>query len=247
MVKLGLFTDVHYAAGIREGTRYCHLGVQKLRVAMQAFRAAGVDVIIGLGDLVDSGETAEEEAGYLREVCDELASAAAPVHLVPGNHCLWTLTREQYHQISGQSRTWGSQDTGGWHLVFLDGCFRGDGVPYGCRNNVWTDALVSQEQVHWLAADLAGTRLPTLVFIHHRLDAFPPYGPANAPAVRQILERGGRVRAVFQGHEHGGSQTIVSGIRYITLPAMVEGDRIEHPAFAIVTGSASGDLDVQMP
>lgn len=249
MLKLGLFTDVHYAAGVREGTRHCHLGIAKLRIALDAFAADGVDAIVGLGDLIDSADTSAEEAAYLRSVCAELARAGAPVRLTPGNHCLWTLTRDMYQQITGpvtrDAATWGSLEIKGWHLVFLDGCFRGDGVPYGGRNSDWTDARVSEEQVRWLPDDLSATRNPSLVFIHQRLDVGPPFGVANAEAIRAIIERSGRVRTVFQGHEHGGADAVINGIRYRTLPAMVEGDNVQHAAFAIVTASPSGALDVR--
>ena len=249
MLTLGLFTDVHYAAGVREGTRHCHLGVAKLRVALGAFAAARVDAVVGLGDLVDSADTLAEEAGYLQSVCAQLSGVRVPVRLTPGNHCLWTLTRDVYQQITrpvtGQAATWGSLDLKGWHLIFLDGCFRGDGVPYGGRNNDWTDALVSDEQVRWLRADLTAGRTPSLVFIHQRLDVTPPFGVANAEAVRAILEGSGRARAVFQGHEHGGAETVIKGIRYITLPAIVEGDDVQQAAFAIAMASPSGEVSLR--
>ncbi len=249
MLTLGLFTDVHYASGVREGTRHCHLGIAKLRVALDAFAAEGVDAVIGLGDLVDSADTMAEEAAYLQGVCAELGRVRVPVRLTPGNHCLWTLTREVYQRLAGpvtdQAATWGCLDLKGWHLVFLDGCFRGDGVPYGGRNNDWTDALVSEEQVRWLRADLAVARTPALVLIHQRLDVTPPFGVANAEAIRAILEESGRVRAVFQGHEHGGAETVIKGIRYITLPALVEGDNVQQAAFAIVTASPTGEMSLR--
>jgi 3',5'-cyclic AMP phosphodiesterase CpdA len=244
MLKLGLITDLHYASGVREGSRFCHLSLAKLQVALRAFQHAKVDAIIGLGDLVDSADTPEQEADFLRQVCHELATASVPVHLTPGNHCIWSLTKAEYCRITHQPTTWGSRDLGHWHLVFLDGCFRNDGVPYGRQNNYWTDAMVSTEQVTWLQNDLARATLSTLLFIHQRLDIEPPYGVSNAPTIRAILEQSGKVRGVFQGHEHAGAKSLINTIPYTTLPAMVEGSDIEAAAFTILEATDAGEVQV---
>ena len=55
----------------------------------------------------------------------------------------------------------------------------------------------------WLAADLAATTNPTLIFVHQRLDNAPPgFGMDSRAAVRKILEQSGKVIGVFQGHSH---------------------------------------------
>ena len=72
---------------------------------------------------------------------------------LPGNHCIWSLTKAEFCRIANQPTTWGSMDVNFWHLVFLDGCFRSDGVPYGRQNNHW-EGYVSAEQVDWLQQDL---------------------------------------------------------------------------------------------
>ena len=46
----------------------------------------------------------------------------------------------------------------------------------------------------------------------------------NAAEIREILEASGKVRTVIQGHFHEGADSVVNGIRYITLPAMCEGE-----------------------
>lgn len=233
-MRLGLFADMHFAAGLRERTRYCCLGLEKLDRVLRAFKEADVDAIVGLGDLVDSGQTPEEEAEWMRQVCLRLSGSGVPYHLVPGNHCVWTLTKEEYCQITGQARTWGSALVSGWRLIFLDGCFRGDGVAYGRRNNDWKDAMVSTEQVDWLRCELLVDGPPALVFIHQRLDVEPPYGVRNAPEIREILQRSGRVRGVYQGHEHAGAVSDIAGITYTTLPGMVEGDDLQDVSYRIL-------------
>jgi len=233
MLSLGIFTDLHYARGIREGSRHCHLSLQKLHLIMERFRAEGVQFVVALGDLVDSAPQPQEESGYLRAVCRELARLACPVRYVPGNHCVWSLTKDEFCAITRQNSTWGALRRGGWRLIFLDGCFRADGVPYGARNNDWRDANVSAEQVQWLKDELS-LPMPTAVFIHQRLDAPPPYGVANAGEIRTLLESCGCVKHVFQGHQHPGDSSTVSGITYITLPAVCEGSDVTAPPYLVV-------------
>jgi len=56
------------------------------------------------------------------------------------NHCVDTLTKEQFLGTCGASRSYYSLDVGGFHFVILDACFRHDGQPYGNKNSNWTDA-----------------------------------------------------------------------------------------------------------
>ena len=44
----------------------------------------------------------------------------------------------------------------------------------------------------------------------------------NDAEVRDILEKSGKVKAVYQGHHHPGHRTVWNGIEYISLPAMCE-------------------------
>lgn len=239
MARIGLFTDLHFADGVREGTRFCSLGLQKLCMGLREFADAKVDLVIGLGDLVDSADTVEQEAAYLRAVCEVLRSSPMPVRLVPGNHCVWTLNKQEYCSITGQDSCWGKVDLGGWRLLLLDGCFRNDGVSYGRRNNDWRDAMVNEEQVSWLREELAQS-WPTLVFIHQRLDCDPPYGVANAAEIRRMLETSGCVRGVFQGHEHDGPKSEIGGIPYRTLPAMVEGQDVNRRSWTVLELAPDG-------
>lgn len=53
-MKLGLFSDPHYCTkDVTCGTRRPSLSFGKIRAAMEAFRDAGAEYVICLGDLVD--------------------------------------------------------------------------------------------------------------------------------------------------------------------------------------------------
>jgi len=48
------------------------------------------------------------------------------------------------------------------------------------------------------------------------------------------------MRGVFQGHEHAGAAAQIDGIRYTTLPAMVEGSEMTPAAIQILEADDTG-------
>ncbi|MFW6171526.1 MAG: hypothetical protein ACODAD_13635 [Planctomycetota bacterium] len=66
----------------------------------------------------------------------------------------------------------------------------------------------------------------------------------NAAEVREILNQGNNVMAVFQEHNHINEHKLVEGIHYCTLAALVEGSGPESNAFASADVFADGSLRV---
>ena len=89
---------------------------------------------------------------------------------VLGNHCVDTLTKDEFLGGVEQKQSYYSFDRGGFHFVVLDACFRGDGQPYGRKNSKWNDANIPAAELEWLAADVKATEKPVIVFAHQRLD-----------------------------------------------------------------------------
>jgi manganese-dependent ADP-ribose/CDP-alcohol diphosphatase len=48
-----------------------------------------------------------------------------------------------------------------------------------------------------------------------------------------MLAASGKVKTVFQGHYHPGHENELNGIRYITLPAMCEGEENRFAVYEI--------------
>jgi alkaline phosphatase len=136
---------------------------------------------------------------------------------VLGNHCVDTLTKDEFLGGVGQARSFYSFDREGVHFVVLDACYRADGEPYGRRNFTWTDANVPPAELEWLEADLQASTGAAIVFAHQRLDVATDHGVRNGAAVRQVLERSGRVVAVLQGHNHQNDYREINGIHYAAL------------------------------
>lgn len=233
-LRIGLVTDIHYADRPHAGNRYYRESVAKLREGIDQFRTSSVHFTVELGDLIDEGATLEAEIGHLQTMEKEYARAGVERHYVLGNHCVWTLTKEQFYANCAARKSPYSFDRNGFHFVILDACFRQDGVAYGVRNFKWTDTEIPPAQREWLRADLKSTSLPTVVFVHQRLDVHGSYGIKSAPEVRSILEQSGRVLAVFQGHNHVNDHKELNGIHYCTLAAVIEGSGPAHNAYAFL-------------
>ena len=239
-VRFGVLTDLHSADLPPRGDRYYRASLGKLRAAVAAFNAEPLDFAIQLGDLIDEGATPEAELGHLAAAEAAYAEVRAPRHYVLGNHCVWTLTKAQFAAHSAARAAPYSFEVAGWHFVVLDACFRADGTPYGARNFTWTDSEIPAAQRDWLARDLRAAAGPAVVFVHQRLDVATEYGVKSAAAVREILAASGRVRAVFQGHNHLNERRDLDGIAYVTLEAAIEGAEESSNAFALVTCGPGG-------
>ncbi|MEQ2007339.1 MAG: alkaline phosphatase [Limisphaerales bacterium] len=241
-LRIGLLTDPHYADIPAKGKRHYRESLGKVRAAVARFNEAKTDFAVELGDFIDEATTVEGEIAHLKTIEAEFSKFHGPRHYVLGNHCVWTLTKQQFHANCAAKPGPYSWDHAGFHFIVLDACFRADGTAYGAKNFTWTDTEIPEAQRRWLATDLATTRLPTLAFVHQRLDIAGDYAVKSAPAVREILERAGNVLAVFQGHHHRNDYREVGGIHYCTLMAMVEGNGAEDTASGVLEVFRDGSL-----
>jgi len=199
-------------------------------------------MLVELGDLVDAADSPKVELGYVETINRELSTICPVRHYVLGNHCVHTLTKDEFLGAVKRERSYYSFDTGGIHFIVLDACFRADGTPYGRQNFKWTDTNVSAEQIEWLAGDLAATRRKSIVFTHQRLDVGNVYGVKNGAQVRKLLEESGKVLAVLQGHSHQNDHHEIAGIHYCTLAAMIEGSGAENNGYTRMDIQSDGTI-----
>ncbi|YCM42217.1 metallophosphoesterase [Verrucomicrobiaceae bacterium 227] len=249
LLRLGLLTDVHYADRETRGSRFYRDSLTKGKEAAAFFQEKKPAAVICLGDVIDAAKTVEEETSYLKSIAKVLDEAGVPRHHVLGNHCVATLTKEEFFEHSGQAVKKGyySVDLKGVHVVILDACFNKKMEAYGRDNFQWTDANIPPAEMEWLKADLAGTELPVVVFAHQRLDLEPKdhHAVKQSPEVRRIFEMSGKVKAVFQGHSHKNELHEVAGIPYCTLKAMVEGGGVENSGYSLLEVFADGSLKLK--
>ncbi|RCS50656.1 alkaline phosphatase [Bremerella cremea] len=244
MLRVGMMTDLHYADKDPAGSRYYRETLAKLADASEKLGEAKLDFLVELGDFIDAADSVETEQSYLKTIAQPFAEICDDRHYVLGNHCVDTLTKQEFLGGVGQEKSFYSFDRGEMHFVVLDACFTSAGEPYGRKNFVWTDANIPPEELEWLTADLAATKKKTIVFAHQRLDQEGKHAVKNAAAVRKVLQKSGNVWAVFQGHSHANDYREVAGIHYCTMRAMIEKSGVANNGFAVLEIDPRGVLKV---
>ncbi len=244
-LQIGLVTDLHYADKLPGGTRHYRETLDKLAEAGERLRSRAPEFIVELGDFIDAADSVDTELGYLRRINRDFSAICKRRHYVLGNHCVHTLTKQEFLGGVEREKSYYSFDAGNFHFVVLDSCFRGDGEPYGRKNFVWTDPNIPPAELEWLRADLTQTKKKTIVFAHQRIDVSNQHGIKNSNEVRKVFEESGNVLAVFQGHSHKNDYKDIGGIHYCTLVAMVEGAGAKNNAYSIVNLAADGAIRIE--
>jgi len=217
-LTFGVIADVHQDI--------MHDGVERILAFSTEMRRSQVDFIMQLGDFCVP--EAKNNA-----FMDAWRSFDGPRYHVIGNHDTdGGFERDQVVEYYNMPSRYYSFDQKGVHTVVLDGNDQG-GISTGYAR------YIAQDQLDWLKNDLAGTELPTMVFIHQPLDN--PSGIDNRLEARLILERineqagWNKVFAVFAGHAHVDYARQLNGIYYILINSAsyqwVGGD-YEHLSYA---------------
>ena len=244
-MNIGLVTDLHYADKPPAGSRYYRETLNKLAEAGEQFSKDAPTFIVELGDFVDAADSVAAELGYLKRINTAFSSLCKNRHYVLGNHCVHTLTKQEFLDGVEQPKPHYGFDAGEYHFVVLDSCYRSDGTPYGRKNFEWTDPNIPSTELEWLKDDLQQTSKQTIVFAHQRLDVSNHYGVNNCAEVRRVLEESGKVLAVFQGHSHQNDYKDITGIHYCTLVAMVEGSGPQNNGYTVMNLTNDGTIRIQ--
>jgi hypothetical protein len=250
-VRFGLVTDCHYADADPMGTRFYRESLSKLAECVGRMNVERVDFLVELGDFKDENRPAVERQTltYLRDVEAVFRRFRGPTYHVLGNHDMDSISKRQFlsrveNAGVDAGRSFYSFDAKGLHCIVLDANFRSDGRDYDHGDFDWKDANIPARELDWLRQDLASARGPVIVFVHQLLDGTGAVYVKNAAEVRQILEAGGKVPAVFQGHHHPGAYSHINGIHYYTLKGMIEGQGEDNSSYAIVEAQPNRSLTV---
>ena len=230
-MKVALFTDPHCSPTKINGSRRPSLSRGKIVEAMEAFREAEAEICFCLGDLTDTADedTRESVCARITELSGMIRSYGIPFHLVPGNHDYLEATAEDHERCGGFPIPPYTLEAGGLRFIALDANYRSDMRRFDVAGELWTDSNLPPEQLAYLDRALAESSLPCVVLIHENLDTTITHQPEhivlNAAEAQTIIARHkDKVRIVLQGHYHPGADAVIDGVRYLTLPAMCEGE-----------------------
>ena len=224
-MKIGIFTDSHYSSQeITCGKRYNSKSLEKIRDAYVYFENSGCDLVICLGDLIDKENNHEKEIENLRRVAQLINKSSVPTVCLMGNHDAFAFEQDEFYEILGkkcQPRTLRIKNK---NLLFIDACYFKNGKHYQPGDSDWTDSFYPKAEE--FVQSLAGLSGDSYVFIHQNIDCTisQDHRLFNADKICRLIEDSGVVKAVYQGHYHPGKCSKAGNVRYVTFPAMCEGD-----------------------
>ena len=239
--RFGLVTDPHYADADPKGTRFYRESIGKMREAVDRLRAERVAFLAELGDIKDMapGEAETRTLSHLVAIEREFQRFGGPAYHVLGNHDMDNLSKVQVlaHITNSRiaaGRSYYAFSHGGIRFVTVDTNFMHDGRDYDHGNFDWRDIHLPPPELDWLRSELAAAAGPVIIFGHQRFDGDGVVQMVNRAEVREVFEDSGKVLAVFQGHDHKGAYSLINGIHYYTLRAVIEGSGPENNAYAVV-------------
>lgn len=242
--RFGLLTDPHYGDAAPKETRYFRESLVKVREAVEQFRTARVRFLVELGDLLKDTPPEEHEPeartlANLAAIEHEIQRFGGATYHVLGNHDLDNLSKAQVlAHITNTGIEPGISyyafSCGGIRFLVTDADFLRDGRSYDHGNYDWHEYNVPPVEMDWLRVEVGNAIEPVIVLAHQPFDGDGDARSDNRTEVRAILERSGKVLAVFQGHHHPGGYSFLNGIHYYTLKAMVEDSGPENNAYAVV-------------
>ena len=226
-LTFGIVTDLHFGPEARWQGKLRKLTHQAADLSRAfAARMSGAvhpAFVVNLGDDIED-ESREADLRRYEECQEILRTAGAPVVNVAGNHDVVHLNRDDLNRVWRRSGPlYYSLDVGGWHFVVLHTIERKD-----------VDVRLPETQLDWVRADLAASRGPVVVFMHHSASeqdvADSRWWPGRAhlalvnerAELRRLFEECGRVRAVFNGHLHWNHLDVIRGIPYVTVQSLIE-------------------------
>lgn len=247
VLRLGVVTDIHH--GLPAGTK---TGVHALPLLREVGRwadEAGIDLLIDLGDRINNLKR-DNDLRLTREVAQVFGEFATPRAHLLGNHDNHEMSRADAEAAMGVSFASWSCDRKGFHLVFwnADTHITAQGLRY------------TAAELAWLKADLQATQLPSVVFTHLPLDEGSMIGNfyferyfadlayyADSGAVRDVLERSGKVVLCVAGHTHWNARNTIDGIHYVTVQSLSESYTTwPHPSGAYALLELGEDIRVDV-
>jgi len=231
-LRVAHVTDVHITKD-RDAPR----AVASMFAHMANQKDGKPDLILNTGDAVmavDGATTGAKAAEQIALWTEAVKGAPAPIHSCLGNHDIWggkdptdAVPAEKkgfalMTGVLGMPAPYYSFDSGGWHFVALNSM---------CN---WPKyASLSEEHFDWLKADLAKTKLPTVVLSHVPIlsvtslvygdgcrkgnDNLVPGGwhHADCWAVSEVFRKNPHVKLCLSGHMHTCDRCEYRGVWYV--------------------------------
>jgi len=240
-VRFAVITDIHFGTlGYSKEGILAKLGTRAPRLLRAFVRRMNKEVkpafVVQMGDIIED-KTPNADRVHIREAIQILKGLRCPLYHTIGNHDLRNITLKTFKDLTGIKNSYYSFDAGGIRGIVLFSDDRNKKKP-----------VISPAQCRWLARNLKGCALPTIIFLHHSLgeevagNVWFAHLPHRAlvqerKRVRKMLAMSGDVRTVVSRHLHWNKKETFTDIPYFTIQSLVEnfrGNRTPSASYAIV-------------
>jgi len=247
-LRIAVISDIHHGPD-----RYGKKGDEALKLlkcVVGQVNSMGIGLVVDLGDRISNADPANDRK-HLVEVASVFKSLTRECHHLVGNHDVFHLSVEEQEKILGMSLQHHSLDREGWHLALWNP---------SCELHEGQGFYLEQDDLDWLAADLAATDLPSVVFSHMPVDTGSMVGNyyferrfahgdqhRNASLARDLIETSEKVVAVVSGHVHWNQLHFMDGIPHFSVQSLSE-TFTTHPhaagSWALLTLGDTVELEV---
>ena len=227
-MKLGVFTDSHYSSQkVSCGNRYNSKSLEKIKKAYAFFESQKCDLVVCLGDLIDKEASHKKEVENLKEVAKIINESSIKTICLMGNHDAFAFTEAEFYEILGDCKPKNmimKEKT----LLFLDACYFKNGNHYLPGDTDWKDTFYPHTDDLKRQIDEAWDNV--YIFIHQNLDPCirEDHRLYNSIEINNMLQKSGKVKAVYQGHYHPGTESEHGNVEYVTFSAMCENENAHY-------------------
>lgn len=234
MMKLCIFGDIHYIdkkPKWNENRKLVEYAEElTIKLVDKINNNIKPDVVINLGDMIQSSGNLEEDKKNLMYICNLLNKIEKPYYTIIGNHELKLVNsnKEVLDLIKYKAATY-SLDIDEYHLIFI-------GTDINNKDKRYRTQYISEEDLLWLEKDLEDNKdKKILLFSHFGIaedinikENFWCYSEdgenlmlRNRKKLKELI-KDKRIVAVFCGHQHWTKKIIENGINYYMLGSLTE-------------------------
>lgn len=242
-MKFFAFTDMHYSDIEIVGERNRPMSLEKVKRALSE-NLDGCDFVVNFGDTADLFEGYKAQTLLWEETAEVLRNCGKDYFCLIGNHDTST-DKKTWCRIMDMPSRYYSFVRDGIKFIVLDPNQNDEKNPYPSEEIKWAHCYIDDGQFEWIKKEIEEAEGEVIVFSHELLilenrENDDDHVIRNREKLIELIEKSGKVRAVFAGHYHYGDRVVHNGIEYITFRSICLEEDYAH--YVVTIGKDTIDV-----